>query len=256
MTRNRSFAILLVATSTLAASGGLTIRGQQSQRTTLDGVYTAAQAERGATEYSQRCARCHGDSLDGVGAAPMLFSSRFLDRWREDSLRGLYDYTSANMPLDAKPVPGGLREAQYLDVLAYLLSVNELPAGTQELTAGDLGTLLVGPDGPKPLPPSTTVRVVGCLAQTAGAWTVTRASAPARVRKGDTTDAAELAGSGREPLGTLVFRLPNLADDHPTAALMGQVQKKVQVKGVLNGLGADARVSVLSFEPLNAECPK
>ena len=35
---------------------------------------------------------------------------------------------------------------------------------------------------------------------------------------------------------------------------MGQVQKKVQVKGVLNGQGADARLSVLSFEPLNQEC--
>ena len=240
-----------------AALSGITISSQQRGRTTLDGVYTAAQAERGATVFSQRCARCHGDNLDGIGAAPMLYSSRFLDRFREDALRGLFDFTAANMPLDAKPVPGGLSDAEYLDVIAYLLSANDLPPGAKELTAADLdGTLLVGPEGPRPLPPSTTVRVVGCLAQSAGAWTVERASPPARVRKADATDAAELERSGRMPLGTLGFRLPNLADDHPTTILMGQVQKKVQVKGVLNGQAPDARISVLSFEPLNQECQK
>ena len=229
----------------------------QAGRTTLDGVYTAAQAERGAAVFSQRCARCHGDNLDGIGAAPMLYSSRFLDRFREDALRGLFDYTAANMPLDAKPAPGGLSEREYLDVTAYLLSVNDLPAGAKELTSVDLDeTLLVGPDGPRPLPPSTTVRVVGCLAQSGGAWTLVRASAPARVRKADTTDAAEVEASGRAPLGALVFRLPNLSDDHSTATLTAQVQKKVQIKGVLNGDGADARVSALSFAPLNQECPK
>jgi S-disulfanyl-L-cysteine oxidoreductase SoxD len=256
VTQRYSFAVLLLAIA-LVAFGGRTVLGRQTVRTTLDGVYTAAQAERGATVFSQRCARCHGENLDGIGAAPMLYSSRFLDRFREDALRGLFEYTAANMPLDGKPVPGGLSETEYLDVTAYLLSVNELPPGAKELTVADLAaTLLVGPEGPRPLPPSTTVRVVGCLAQSAGAWTLVRASSPARVRKADTTDAVELQTSGRAPLGTLVFRLPNLSDDHPTAALTAQVQKKVQVKGVLNGQGADARVSVLSFAPLDQDCQK
>ncbi len=248
---------LLLATFTAVAFSGMTALGQHPGRSSLDGVYTDAQAERGATEYAQRCARCHGDNLDGVGAAPMLYSSRFLDRWREDSLRGLFDYTAANMPLDAKPAPGGLSEKQYLDLLAYLLSVNELPSGTRELEAADLdGTLLVGPDGPKPLPPATTVRVVGCLTQTGGTWALSRASTPARVRKADTTDAAELAASAHIPPGAEAFRLPNLSDDRPTSALTAQIARRVQVKGVLNGQGADARLSVLSFEPLAQECPR
>ncbi len=115
-------------------------------------------------------------------------------------------------------------------------------------------TLLVGPEGPQPLPPATTVRIVGCLAQNAGAWTLTKASAPARVRKADTTDPAELERSSHAAPGTLAFRLPNLADDHSTAELTAQMSKRVQVKGVLNGEGATARLSVLSFEPLKQDC--
>ncbi len=227
----------------------------QPQRTVLDGVYTAAQAERGHVVYAAQCAHCHGDNLDGVGAGPMLYSSKFLDRWREDSLRTLYDYIAKNMPLDGRPAPGNLPPAQYLDLTAFLLSSNELPAGNTELTDAVLDTtLLVSPEGPQPLPPATTVRIVGCLAQNAGAWTLTKASAPARVRKADTTDPAELERSSHAAPGTLAFRLPNLADDHSTAELTAQMSKRVQVKGVLNGEGATARLSVLSFEPLKQDC--
>ena len=56
--------------------------------------------------------------------------------------------------------------------------------------------------------------------------------------------------------GTQTFRLPNLSDDHQSAELAAQVAKKVQIKGVLNGQGPDASVSVLSFEALNQDCPK
>jgi hypothetical protein len=159
------------------------------------------------------------------------------------------------MPLDGKPGPGKLTQAEYLDLVTFLLKSSELPAGSTELRADDLDTTtLVGPGGPQPLPPSTTVRVVGCLAQNAGAWTLTKASAPARVQRGDATDPAELERSAHTAPGTLAFRLPNLADDHSAAALAALVAKKVQVKGVLNGEGAAARVSVLSFEPLKQDC--
>lgn len=239
----------------MAALGTVAALAQSPARTTRDGVYTAAQAERGSADYGRYCARCHGPDLDGVGAAPMLYSSRFIDRWREDSLGTLFDYIKANMPLDGQPGPGGLSPAQYADILAFLLQSSDLPAGTTELRADSVAdTLLVGPDGPQPLPPATTVRIVGCLAQNAGAWTLTKASLPARVRKADTTDPAELERSAHASPGTLAFKLPNLADDHSAAELNAQVSKKVQVKGVLNGDGAAARVSVLSFEPLKQDC--
>jgi len=228
---------------------------QQSEQTAVEGVYTEAQALRGEASFGQHCAHCHGANLDGIGAAPMLYSSRFLDRWREDSLLTLYEYTATNMPQDAGAEK--LPDSDYLDITAYLLYANDLPAGTRELTLDRVRhTLLVGPEGPKPLPPATTVRVVGCLAQAGGAWTLTDAAAPARVRQGDTTSQAELTLSKATPLGSATFRLPNLGDDHDTPTLTKQVSRKVQVKGVLNGEGAAARVSVLSFEALDQPCSR
>ena len=35
----------------------------QATRTVRDGVYSDAQAARGATLYGQQCASCHGDKL-------------------------------------------------------------------------------------------------------------------------------------------------------------------------------------------------
>jgi len=247
---SRSFVVLVTA-----VAFGATARAQLPGKTTNLGVFTAAQAERGSAEYGRQCARCHGPDLDGIGAAPMLYSSRFLDRWREDSLRTLFDYVKTNMPQDGKPGPGGLSQQQYLDIVAFLLQSSELPPGPSELREEDLdATVLVGPGGPQPLPPSTTVRVVGCLAQNAGTWTLTRASAPARVRNADTTTQAELERSAQAAAGTLSFRLPNLTDDHSAAELGALAPKRVQVKGVLNGEGAAARVSVLSLQPLKQDC--
>ena len=39
-------------------------------KTTLDGMYTAAQAARGETIYKDSCVGCHGDDLSGGGQAP------------------------------------------------------------------------------------------------------------------------------------------------------------------------------------------
>jgi len=227
----------------------------QASRTVLDGAYTDAQAMRGENEYGTNCARCHGADLDGGGAAPTLHTLDFVDRWREDHLSTLFQFISTNMP-QPPGRPGGLKEQQYLDIVAFLLQVNGLPSGSKELTLADLDTQLVGVDGPKPLPPSALVRVVGCLAHPADGWTLTRSAAPARVRSnGDTTNPAELEASGRVPLGNLEYRLPNLGEDHKEPDLLAEVGKKVQVKGVANGQGSAARISVLSFSPLGQSCP-
>jgi mono/diheme cytochrome c family protein len=239
------------------ASAVLVVAGisAQASRTVLDGVYTDAQAMRGENEYGANCARCHGADLDGGGAAPTLHTLDFVDRWREDHLATLFQFISTNMP-QPPGRPGGLKEQQYLDIVAFLLQVNGLPSGSKELTTADLETQLVGVDGPKPLPPSALVRVVGCLAHPADAWTLTRSAAPARVRSnGDTTNPAELEASGRAALGSLEYRLPNLGDDHKEPDLLAEVGKKVQVKGVVNGQGSAARLSVLSFSPLGQTCP-
>ena len=247
--------LLLVFTSAALVMAGVAGQSSQGARTVLDGAYTDAQAMRGENEYGANCARCHGADLDGGGAAPTLHTLDFVDRWREDHLSTLFQFISTNMP-QPPGRPGGLKEQQYLDIVAFLLQVNGLPSGSKELTTADLDTLLVGVDGPQPLPPSALVRVVGCLAHPADAWTLTRSAAPSRVRSnGDTTNPAELEASGRVPLGSLEYRLPNLGEDHKEPELLAEVGRKVQVKGVANGQGAAARISVLSFSPLGQSCP-
>jgi mono/diheme cytochrome c family protein len=242
--------VAFVATAAVVAVHG------QAPRTVLDGVYTQPQALRGEVEYGSHCAQCHSADLDGAGAAPTLHALDFLDRWRDDHLSTLFLFIRTNMPeAPASGGPGSLSQEQYLDIISYILSKNDFPAGATELKAADLDTtLLVGPDGPQPLPSGATVRVVGCLAHSGDAWTLFRASAPARARKADSTDAAELALSAHGAPGTLEFKLPNLDEDRKAADLEPLIAKRVQVKGVLNGQGASARVSVLSFNGLGADC--
>ena len=71
--------------------------GQEKPKTTLDGVFTAAQAERGKEAYAANCASCHSKDLAGQ-AGPPLQGQVFMDNWREDSVKVLYGYISTRMP--------------------------------------------------------------------------------------------------------------------------------------------------------------
>jgi mono/diheme cytochrome c family protein len=219
-------------------------------RTTLDGVYTPAQADRGADAYARNCARCHQSDLNGTGGAPALHTSTFTENWREGYLSNLFHHMQAWMP--PQNLKGTLKEQEYIDILAYFLSFNEYPTGTKELTTADLDSILfVGSSGPQPLPPATSVRAVGCLAH-ATDWMLTRVLETPRVHDSSDTYPAELAASEQVPLGTRSFRLPDLTDDRKESDLQTLVGKKIQVKGVLNGEGSGQRITVFSLEPLDA----
>src|SRR5580692_9097642 len=58
------------------------IAGAQTAASVRDGVYTAAQADRGKTLYAANCASCHGPMLDGSGAAPPLAGADFIGNWK------------------------------------------------------------------------------------------------------------------------------------------------------------------------------
>ncbi len=224
-------------------------------RTVLDGVYSSAQMTRGRTAYNRHCRGCHLDNLQGDGVEPPLVSSLFLDMWREDYLASLFDFMQTRMPRGRNAKPGSLKEQEYLDILAYILERNGFPAGTAELGLTELEqVLLVGPDGPAPLPPSAMMRTVGCLGSEADAWRLVSAAAPMRVREVDETDAAEVAQSGQQPLATWVFRLNNLDQLGSADDLAAQVGRKVQVKGVMNGTGDSARIHVLSLADTGVAC--
>jgi mono/diheme cytochrome c family protein len=101
-------------------------------KTTLDGVYTAAQATRGQQVYTDSCAGCHGDDLSGGGQAPPLAGKEFNADWIDLSVGDLFDRTKATMPADK---PGTLTQDQTADVVAFLLQKATFPAGETALPA-------------------------------------------------------------------------------------------------------------------------
>jgi len=184
---------------------------------------------------------------------PPLKGEPFIDRWREDSLVSLFTFIRTKMPQDS---PGKLSESTYLDLLAYLLQTNGNPAGPVELTTASLPTtLLVGRDGPKPLPTNALVRLVGCLTPGAGnTWTVARAAEPERTREGEQTTPEELKSAAAKPLGAKTFRLQNLTELQPAINPEGWKGHKVQAKGVLIRQTNNDRINVISLMTVAPDC--
>jgi mono/diheme cytochrome c family protein len=215
--------------------------------TVLDGVYTAAQAGRGAATYDAQCASCHdGADVDG----PPLTGTPFIDRWREDTLESLFEFVRKQMPQTA---PGSLSDAAAVDIVAHLLQENDFQAGSRELTT-DLvtSTLLVGPNGPQPLPSGALVRVVGCLTQNpAREWVVARADQPARVRVGNEITAAEAAAAAATASGTQTFTLQNVGDGGTVLPGDGH---RVLVKGALTQRTGASRIFVTAAKSVAATC--
>jgi len=93
--------------------------------------YSEGQAGRGEQLYQQYCMSCHGGSLQGNPAAPLV-GTAFLSRWADGqhTLDDLLYIMRTQMPYNA---PASLTRQQYADVLAYVLKANGYPAGEAEL---------------------------------------------------------------------------------------------------------------------------
>jgi mono/diheme cytochrome c family protein len=136
-----AFAMALPALADDATPDGATL-------TISAGVYTDAQADRGAYSYPVACGKCHGYLLDGAPDDPDMFSTppiggpKFVRNWNGRSLAALYEYTQATMPANN---PGFLGDQELADVLAYLLQQSGMPAGNTELRPDleQLGRILI-----------------------------------------------------------------------------------------------------------------
>ena len=102
----------------------------QATRSVWDGVYTEAQARRGADLYTRQCASCHGTSLTGGEEAPALAGGGFVANWNGLTLGDLFERTRTTMPQND---PSRVTRQQHADILAYLLSMNKFPAGKMEI---------------------------------------------------------------------------------------------------------------------------
>jgi cytochrome c5 len=226
---------------------------QSPSRTVLDGVYSEPQAVRGQTVYKSACAECHGTSLEGV-SAPELTGIRFMDRWREGMLDGIYSFITQRMPLGRTPNSKKISDEEYLDLVTFILKSNGFPAGATELVPGALSTIrFVGRSGPQPAPDGALVITVGCLSRAEdGRWLLGRAAEPARSRS-ELSTPADVKASAVQALGNLVFRLAEL-DAAPDFKPEDHNGHKMQAKGyIVRQTNAD-RISVSSMVMLDAAC--
>src|SRR5690349_11574760 len=67
-----------------------------------EGIFSAAQVERGAALYANKCAECHGANLQGSTSVP-LSGSKFKDRWADGkhTVDDLYFVIRTQMPYGA-----------------------------------------------------------------------------------------------------------------------------------------------------------
>src|SRR5260370_13652690 len=64
-----------------------------------DGVYTAAQANRGKALFSRQCSACHGDALEGKNG-PALAAASFRPDFDSLTVDDLFEYAQTSMPRD------------------------------------------------------------------------------------------------------------------------------------------------------------
>jgi mono/diheme cytochrome c family protein len=97
-----------------------------AERPTSSGVYTQAQAARGEGAYQTSCQSCHAKSE--------YTGDKFKTAWVSRTAFDIFDVIRTQMPEDN---PGSLERAQYVDIVAYIFSLNAFPAGSAELGGDD-----------------------------------------------------------------------------------------------------------------------
>ena len=216
-------------------------------RTVWDGVYTAAQADRGQSIYDRSCMGCHGEDLTKSGN--VLRGAKFINEWREDSLKSLFATIKVSMPRNA---PQSLSDAEYVDIVAYLLQANSFPAAGQELTLDALDRIqVVGKEGSQSVPDFSLVSVSGCLTQVSkDIWALKNATEPARTHNPKESTDAELAIAAARPPGQHAFRLLDIIS-FPKQAHAGHW---MEAKGLLIRAPGDDRLNLTWLAKIGDDC--
>ena len=97
-------------------------------------TYTVEQAKQGEALYQQRCTLCHGAGLTGASFGPPLKGQAFSQKWAGRSIFDLFSLTRSTMPPDQA---GGLGNAAYAQLIAYILQANGVAAGDSPLPLRD-----------------------------------------------------------------------------------------------------------------------
>ena len=98
--------------------------------TSMDGIFTAQQAERGAAIFATLCSRCH--------SVQEFSGSSFDDIWAGVPAAAMYVRIANTMPLDQ---PGSLGLDQVTALMSHIFNTNGMPAGDTPLP-GDMDFML------------------------------------------------------------------------------------------------------------------
>jgi mono/diheme cytochrome c family protein len=213
-----------------------------------NGVYTSAQAERGATVFQNHCAECHHDDLSG-GEGPALVGNSFMVKWEMSSVERLFHKIRDTMP---EANSGNVTDMQKLDVVAFILQQNGYPAGITELSdvKSALAPIRMIPRGGVAPPRSgALVESVGCLKEGPGSgWTLAQGTDP-QVTSRDPVTADEKKSLAALPPGTQSIELLSV---YPRPAEL--VDNTVIVKGLFVNRPAGMRINVTSMELVRLKC--
>ena len=215
----------------------------------LDGSYTAAQAERGKTAYATHCVACHGTDDKG-GKAPALSGDLFWLHWETKTVEGLFHKIRDTMPrraADYEPAP--VSENDKLDIVAYLLQRNGLPAGNRELAADPaLAKLEIVPQaGPSPPRNGSMVQVIGCLESRESRWILANGTEPKKTTFATSADERTAAASTM-PGSTTVELMSVFPSPAP------HVGHRLLAKGLFIKNAAGDKINVMSLDVLAESC--
>jgi mono/diheme cytochrome c family protein len=222
-----------------------TLAAQAPAPSIWDGVYSAAQAERGRSVYLNACIRCHGADLAGT-TAPALTGDRFFATWGGDSISRLFEKIRDTMPPNFSTT---LDDSAKLDIVAFILQTNGYPAG-RDLRAGNaLAAIQILRRGEQPKVQNfALVQAVGCLARGENnQWVLQRSSSPAATTESAPTEAA-LGAAASAALGTGRFVLLSAAPFSPAAS----EGRKVEARGLIYQDAADSLLTLTSLKSVGA----
>ena len=231
---------IIVLTAALVSS--IVLHGQDATPRIWQGIYTAAQAERGKTTFKAACLRCHGEDLSGT-TAPALRGDRFQMTWGGDTVEGLFGKIRDTMPPNFGTV---VDDQAKLDVVAFILQTNGYPAGSTELLidSPDLASSQILKKGEQATVQNfSLVQTVGCLERAPdGKWLLTKTADPLTARD-ETPSAQALVSAGNRPLGTKTFLLLSAKPFNPES----HQGHKMEARGLIYSEPGDLRLTLTSL---------
>lgn len=139
-----SMAVFSTAVALRANPGPWTLSDRGPQATTLDGVYTKAQADGAKAQFDKICAECHAFTVAAKKKAEdlPLGDEPFFKKWEGKTIDELVSVIVLTMPNDGSAV---VSETEALNLTAYILQQNGMPVGTAALTKESAAALLARP---------------------------------------------------------------------------------------------------------------